>query len=60
MAKALNGKRSGNRKRALVLFHRLQQQGLGDPFRGMSEDQIVRAIKRTRDAIWQQKLAARP
>ena len=60
MAKAANGKPAVNRKKAQALFHRLQQQGLGDPFRGMSEEQIVRAIKRTRDAIWQEKLAPRP
>ncbi|HAM40415.1 MAG TPA: hypothetical protein DCP69_03520 [Candidatus Omnitrophica bacterium] len=60
MARAANGKPSVNRKKAQVLFHRLQEQGLGDSFRGMSEDQIVRAIKRTRAVIWQEKLAARP
>jgi hypothetical protein len=60
MAKTGNGRRATHRKKALVLFHKLQRQGLGDPFRGMSEDQIVRAIKRTREAIWQEKLAARP
>ena len=60
MAKAANGKSAVNRKKAVALFHRLQRQGLGDPFRGMSEGQIVQAIKRTREAIWQEKLAARP
>ena len=49
-----------NRNKAQALFHRLQQQGLGDPFKGMNEDEILRAIKRTREAIWQEKLAARP
>ena len=60
MARAANGKPVVNRKKAQILFRRLQQQGFGDPFRGMSENQIVRAIKRTREAIWQEKLAARP
>ncbi len=48
-----------NRKKAKLLFHRLQQRGLGDPFKGLREDAILRAIKRTRAAIWQEKLAAR-
>ena len=60
MAKTTNGKATVDRKKAHALFRRLQQQGLGDPFKGMSEDQIIRAIKRTRDTIWQEKLAARP
>ena len=60
MAKAANGKSTVNRNKARTLFRRLQQQGLGDPFKGMSEDEIIRAIKRTRHAIWQEKLAARP
>lgn len=60
MARAANGKPAVNRRKAHALFRRLQQQGLGDPFKGMSEDEILRAIKRTRNAIWQEKLAARP
>lgn len=60
MARAANGKAAVDRKKAHALFRRLQQQGLGDPFKGMSEAEIVRAIKRTRVAIWQEKLAARP
>ena len=60
MARTANGKPAVNRKKAQLLFHRLQQQSLGDPFKGMSEDEIIRAIKRTRDSIWQEKLAARP
>lgn len=60
MAKTANGKPAVNRKKAQALLCRLQQQGLGDPFRGMNEDEIIRAIKRTRNAIWQEKLAARP
>lgn len=48
-----------NRKKAKLLFHRLQQRGLGDPFKGRREDAIIRAIKRTRAKIWQEKLAAR-
>ncbi len=49
-----------NRKKAQTLFRGLQQHGLGDPFKGMSEDEVIRAIKRTREAIWLEKLAARP
>ena len=60
MARTANGKPAGNRKKAQVLFRKLQRQGLGDPFSGMSEDQIIRSIKRTREAIWQEKLAACP
>lgn len=60
MAKTANGKAAVDRKKARALFRRLQQQGLGDPFKGMNEDEILRAIKRTRATIWQEKLAARP
>lgn len=60
MAKTANGKPAVNRNKARTLFRRLQQQGLGDPFKGMNEGEILRAIKRTRNAIWQEKLAARP
>lgn len=49
-----------NRKKARVLYRRLQERGLGDPFKGLREDAIVRAIKRTRQAIWQEKVATRP
>ncbi|OGX03781.1 MAG: hypothetical protein A3G87_03965 [Omnitrophica bacterium RIFCSPLOWO2_12_FULL_50_11] len=59
MARTANGKPAVDRNRARNLFRRLQQQGLGDPFKGMSEDEIIRAIKRTRNAIWQEKLAGR-
>ena len=60
MARAKNGRHAPNRNDALNLFRKLQRQGLGDSFRGMREDQIIRTIKRTREAIWQEKLAARP
>ena len=60
MARTANGKHAVNRKKAQALLRKLQQQGLGDPFRGMSEEQIIRAIKRTREAIWRDKLAACP
>ena len=47
-------------RRAAALFHRLKQHGLGDDqFKGLTEQQIIRAIKRTRHAIWQEKVAAR-
>ena len=49
-----------NRKKAQALYHRLQQRGLGDSFKGLREDAVIRAIKRTRAAIWQEKVAARP
>ena len=49
-----------NRTKARALYDRLQQRGLGDPFKGLREDSIIRAINRTRAAIWQEKLAARP
>ena len=60
MARAKNGHHTPQRKDALSLFRKLQRQGLGDSFRGMREDQIIRILKRTREAIWQEKLAARP
>jgi len=60
MARSSNGKTPVNRKKAQTLFHRLQQRGLGDRFKGMSESEIIRVIKRTRETIWQEKLAARP
>ena len=49
-----------NQKKARTLYDRLRQRGLGDPFKGLREDAIIRAIKRTRTAIWQEKVAARP
>jgi len=49
-----------NQKKARALYSRLRRHGLGDPFKGLREDAIIRAIKRTRAAIWQEKLAARP
>ncbi len=60
MARTKHSWRAPHRKDALTLFRALQRQGLGDPFRGMREDQIIRTIKRTREAIWQEKLATRP
>ena len=55
----LKGQPRANRKKARLLYDRLQQRGLGDPFKGLREDAIIRAIKRTRAANWQEKLAAR-
>ena len=53
-------KTSTNLRRALVLFRHLKQHGLGDDqFKGLTEQEILRAIKRTRHAIWQEKVAAR-
>ncbi len=52
-------RRHVNRKKARALFNRLQQHGLGDSFKGLREDAIIRAIKRTRASIWQEKLATR-
>lgn len=48
-----------NRKKARALYRRLQERGLGDLFKGLRKDAIVRAIKRTRQTIWQEKVAAR-
>lgn len=53
-------KPSANLRRALVLFRHLKRYGLGDhQFKGLTEQQVLRAIKRTRQAIWQEKVAAR-
>jgi hypothetical protein len=60
MGSASNGQHHLNRKQALALFQKLRRDSLGDSFRGMSEDQIIRAMKRTRETIWQEKLADRP
>ena len=35
----------------------LQKEGLGDRFEGKSEQEIIQALKRTREEIWQEKLA---
>lgn len=46
--------------RALLALRRIQTLGLGDRFAGMSKDGILKALKRTREQLWQEKLAARP
>lgn len=45
--------------KALAQFHKLREHGLGDRFKGMSEDEIIGALKKTRETIWQEKLATR-
>ena len=58
-SKQAAGKRP-NAARALALHRKLLQEGLGDRFSGMTEEEIIRAIKKTREEIWSEKLAARP
>ncbi len=45
--------------KALAQFHKLREHGLGDRFKGVSEEEIIRALKKTREEIWQEKVAAR-
>ena len=46
--------------KALAQHRKLLKRGLGDRFEGMSEEEIISALKRTREEIWQEKIASRP
>ena len=62
MAKTIRDKSTRNRPdaaRAQALHKKLLKEGLGDRFKGMTEEEIIRAIKKTREEIWSEKLAAR-
>ncbi len=63
MAKTIRNKSIRNRPnpaKALALHRKLLREGLGDRFHGMTEEEIICAIKKTRDEIWCEKLANRP
>ncbi|MBI5244865.1 MAG: hypothetical protein HY922_14440 [Elusimicrobia bacterium] len=63
MTKTIRGKGAGKRAdpaKAVALHRKLLKEGLGDRFEGMTEGEIIRAIKKTREEIWSEKLAARP
>jgi len=49
-----------DRKKILKHLRRLEERGLGDRFKGMSEEEVIKALKKTRAEIWQEKLAGRP
>ena len=49
-----------NPQKALKILRRLQKTGLSDRFRGMTEEAALKELKKTREQLWQEKLAARP
>ena len=49
-----------NPKKALQALHRLKELGLGDHFKGMTEEEVLKELKRTREELWKEKLANRP
>ena len=62
MAKTARGKASRKRpdqSKALALHRKLLKAGLGDRFEGMTQEEIIGALRKTRDEIWSEKLAAR-
>ena len=63
MAKTIRENSVGKRAdpaKALALHRKLLKEGIGDRFKGMTEEEIIRAVKKTREEIWSEKLAARP
>lgn len=54
------GKRRPDPKKALEALHALWKCDLPERFRGMTEAQVIQEIKKTREEIWQEKLASRP
>ena len=63
MAKVIHERprpKGANPKRALQLLEQLKREGLGDRFAGMSDDEVIHALRKTRDLLWKEKLADRP
>ncbi len=45
--------------KALAQHEKLLRLGLGDRFKGMSEEAVIKALKQTREEIWEEKIAGR-
>ena len=49
-----------NSRRALVALRRMRRHSLLPHLQGKPAEEIIREIKKTREQIWQEKLAPRP
>ena len=49
-------------KKALEILRRIQEMSdrYGGPTQGMTEEEILRSIKKTREELWREYLAPRP
>ena len=63
MDKTMRDKSARNRpnsKKALEILRELRSCNLPERFHGMTKEQIIREIKKSREAIWREKLPPRP
>ena len=62
MGKTLKKRTKADSKKALEVLRRAQELSdrYGGPTKGMTEDQIIASIKKTREELWDQYLAPRP
>lgn len=58
-AREKGSKKRPNQARALALHRKLVKAGLGDRFEGMTQEEIIGVLRKTRDEIWSEKLATR-
>lgn len=45
-------KKRPNQARALSLHRKLLKAGLGDRFEGMTQEEVIGALRKTREQIW--------
>lgn len=45
---------------ALAILRKVKLEGPEARFKGMTKEEVIRAIKKTREEIWREKIAARP
>ena len=55
-------KTRSNPKKALEVFRKLQETSrrYGGPVKGMTKEEVITSIKKTREELWDQYLASRP
>jgi len=62
MRQTAKAKGKPNPKKALEILRRIQEMSdrHGGPTKGMTKEQILRSIKKTREELWREYLAPRP
>jgi len=49
-----------NPKKALEILRKVREEGPDKRFRGMTEEAVIKALKKTRADIWREKIAGSP
>jgi hypothetical protein len=60
MPKTIKAPQKRGSSRALAILRKVKLEGPEARFKGKTDEEIIRAIKKTRQEIWRKKIASRP